>query len=97
MLVKRALMAIITSLAMAAIGFPQLQAPPPPPPPLPPQQSTSQATSVRQTLRVTSRLVQVTVVVQDKEGRPVSGLTKDDFKIFDEGQPRSRLQPFPRR
>jgi VWFA-related protein len=43
--------------------------------------------SAPQPLRVTSRLVQVTVTVQDEDGHPVTGLTKDDFKIFDQGKP----------
>lgn len=30
-----------------------------------------------------TRLVQVSVIAQDKDGNPVSGLTKDDFKIYD--------------
>ena len=38
-------------------------------------------------IRSTTRLVQVSVVVQDKKGKPVTGLKKEDFKIFDEGKP----------
>lgn len=34
-------------------------------------------------LRVTSRLVQVSVIVQDKKGEPVRDLTRDDFSITD--------------
>jgi VWFA-related protein len=30
-------------------------------------------------------MVQVTVLVHDKDGHPVTGLGKDDFKVFDEG------------
>jgi len=37
------------------------------------------------TIRVTTRLVQVNVVVRDSHG-PVSGLAKKDFKIFDKGK-----------
>ena len=37
------------------------------------------------TIRVTTRLVQVNVVVRDSHG-PVTGLTKKDFKIFDKGK-----------
>ncbi len=38
------------------------------------------------TFRSTTRLVQLSVVVQDKRGQPVSGLTKDDFTILDKGE-----------
>jgi VWFA-related protein len=48
----------------------------------PPKQDASQSG----TLRVTSRLVQVDVSVLDKDGNQVTGLTKDDFTIFDQGQ-----------
>lgn len=33
-----------------------------------------------------SKLVVVPVVVRDKEGRVVTGLTRDDFKVFDQGR-----------
>ncbi len=38
-------------------------------------------------IRATTRLVEITVVVQDKSGNPIRGLTKDDFAVADEGQP----------
>ena len=47
---------------------------------------TGQASPKTPPLRVTSRLVQVNVIVQDKNGQPVPGLTKDDFALFDQGQ-----------
>src|SRR6267143_2112652 len=37
-------------------------------------------------LRVTTRLVQVNVVVHDKSGQPVGGLTKDDFTLYEQGK-----------
>ncbi len=37
---------------------------------------------------VASRLVDVTVVALDKNGNPVTNLTKDDFALFDNGKPR---------
>jgi len=40
-------------------------------------------------LRVTTRLVLVDVVVTDKDGRPVTGLTRDDFVLLEEGQPQT--------
>ncbi len=38
-------------------------------------------------LRVTTRLVQVNVVVHGKKNEPVLGLTKDDFEVTDAGVP----------
>jgi VWFA-related protein len=40
----------------------------------------------QQVLRVTTRLVVVNVVVHDKKGAPVAGLTRDDFMVFDGGK-----------
>jgi VWFA-related protein len=37
-------------------------------------------------VRVATRMVQVNVIVQDRDGQPVTGLTKDDFVLFDQGQ-----------
>src|ERR1700682_3472035 len=39
-------------------------------------------------LRVTTRLVQVNVVVHDRSGQPVAGLTKDDFTLYEKGKAR---------
>jgi len=38
------------------------------------------------TLRTGVRLVEIPIVVRDSEHRIVAGLTRDDFKIFDEGK-----------
>src|ERR1700734_1503284 len=37
-------------------------------------------------LRVTRNLVVVRVVVRDAQGKPVQGLRKEDFKLFDSGK-----------
>lgn len=39
------------------------------------------------TLRVTTRAVLVDVIVTDKDGNPVKGLSKDDFTILEDGKP----------
>jgi VWFA-related protein len=39
------------------------------------------------TLRTTTRLVNLTVVVRDRNGAPVRGLTAADFTVLDEGKP----------
>jgi VWFA-related protein len=49
-----------------------------------PNAPTSQETTV---IRSTTRLVQVSVVVRDKSGNPVTNLKQEDFAIFDEGLP----------
>ncbi len=38
-------------------------------------------------LRVTTRLVQVSVIVEDRRGEPIADLTRDDFALLDEGRP----------
>lgn len=39
------------------------------------------------TFKGQSQLVVVSAIVQDKRGAPVSGLTKDDFKVLENGKP----------
>jgi VWFA-related protein len=46
----------------------------------------SVAQSQEPLIRVTTRMVEVNVVVRDKGG-PVRGLTRDDFVLFDKGKP----------
>ena len=41
-----------------------------------------------QTLRATSRLIQLNVLVHDAKGAPVRDLTKDDFVVLDQGRQR---------
>ncbi len=54
--------------------------------PQPDQSAAQEARS--QTLRTTSRLVQLNVLVHDSKGAPVRDLTKDDFVVLDEGRQR---------
>jgi VWFA-related protein len=80
---KHVFVSAMICLAGAAFALAQSAPPPPPSQTAPPAQMSSNTPSVR----VASRLVQVTVTVQDKDGHPVTGLSKEDFKIFDQGQP----------
>lgn len=44
-------------------------------------------------IRSTTRLIQVNVIVHDRHGQPVRGLTKDEFVVMDNGKPQ-RLSVF---
>jgi VWFA-related protein len=55
-----------------------------------PQQQTGPETASPQqetVFRSSVRLVQVSVVVEDKKGNPVTGLKPEDFTVLDEGKP----------
>jgi len=60
---------------------------------LPAQNSQPQSQRSGYTFRSTSELVLVNVVVRDKDGTPVKGLTRDDFTIVEDGKAQS-LQSF---
>jgi VWFA-related protein len=70
---------IVAPICVAAASFAFAQSVPPP-------QSAS-APSPKATVHVTTRIVQVSVTVHDDRGRPVTGLTKDDFVVLDQGHP----------
>jgi hypothetical protein len=40
-------------------------------------------------IRSNSRLVVLDVVVTDQAGHPITGLTKDDFRVLEDGKPKS--------
>ncbi|MFZ0819906.1 MAG: VWA domain-containing protein [Candidatus Acidiferrales bacterium] len=63
--------------AFAAPGFPQAA----------PNQQTQSQTPQMPAVHVSTRLVQVNVIAQDGDGKPVMGLTKEDFEILDQGRP----------
>jgi VWFA-related protein len=85
-------MCVVFGLFAGARGFSQSSAQTsqePQTPPKPESPSAKQGGSQSGTLRVASRLVQVNVIVQDRNGQPVTGLTKKDFTILDQGQPQT--------
>jgi len=68
-------------------------APPPPvaqpedPPVVPAVALPPERVSAPTILRSSTRLVEVSAIVLDQAGNAVTGLTKDDFQIFDNGRP----------
>lgn len=54
--------------------------------PAPKKQEKAQTPQEAPVLRVTTRLVQVNVIVQDRKGEPVSDLKKEDFSLLEEGE-----------
>src|SRR5580704_15112096 len=64
-------------LLASGMAFSQSPAPPPP---------DGQNPATPPALKVSVRLIQVTVVAEDKDGSPVSDLKKEDFTIRDQGQ-----------
>ncbi len=49
--------------------------------------AAAQTTKPAPQIRVATRLIQVNVIVRDKKGDPVTGLTRDDFVLLDQGEP----------
>lgn len=82
---------LICACLIAAPGFSQSQSGSQAPPPANAPGTATQQTppAQAQPLRVATRLVQVNVIVTDKHGEPVTGLTKDDFSLLDSGKPQS--------
>ena len=72
---------VLLALVVGVPGYPQSQ------PPKPPDGSgDKQAATPAPALRVLTRLVQISVIAQDGDGKPVMGLKKEDFTIIDAGQ-----------
>jgi VWFA-related protein len=75
----------LAAFLIATPGFPQSA---PPSPQAAPQRPSpdQQGAAYPPALRVLTRLVQVSVIAQDGDGKPVQGLTKDDFTVTESGQ-----------
>jgi VWFA-related protein len=73
------LTAVVTAWAIAAApAFAQQQ-----------KQQSQQATEIPKLVEnIDVRVINVDVVVTDRKGTPVTGLTKDDFEIYENGQPK---------
>ena len=66
---------LIAGMTLAVPVFPQQQQPPQPAP---------ASTFFSETIEV--RIINVEAVVTDRNGQPVTGLTKDDFEVYQNGQ-----------
>jgi VWFA-related protein len=82
-----ALIAVGAAWAAAQVQQPQPTAQQTPASPSVPATQTTQSKQPPPAIRATTRLVQVSVVVHDKHGNPITDLTKDDFAILDEKKP----------
>lgn len=51
------------------------------------QRPTPTPDEAEEVIRLDTELIQVRAVVTDSKGRPVDGLTRDDFEVFEDGQP----------
>ena len=50
-------------------------------------QSRPQENIQERTFKVSTELVEVRVVVMDRDGQPIEDLTKEDFELLENGQP----------
>lgn len=69
---------VLSVVACMLLAHGRASAPAAVPLPASPQESPS--------FPVTTRLVQISVIVQDKDGQPVRGLTRDDFRLLENGK-----------
>jgi VWFA-related protein len=90
-------------VCLAAFAQQQQQPPPPSPPPQAPPQQPAPQTPAQPEKAVTEMtthdeqatfksrvdLVMIPVVVRDGHGKPVAGLKKEDFQLFDRGKPQT--------
>jgi VWFA-related protein len=58
-------------------------------PSVPQAGASSDSTNTNPVFRATTRLVQVDVVVTDKQGRPIPGLKQSDFTVLQDGKPQN--------
>jgi VWFA-related protein len=79
--------AFFVALILATFAIGQAPAPSAPAPPAPAPPAAPAAQAQPPAIRVTTHLVEVNVVVEDKKGNPVSDLTKDDFTLLDGNKP----------
>jgi Ca-activated chloride channel family protein len=80
-LISLPLLALLSALSVAFAQTP----PAPTPAPSPPTPITAEPATP--TLKLASTLVAVSAIVRDKSGQPVTGLTRDDFLLKQDGKP----------
>jgi VWFA-related protein len=84
-----AAVAALILVAFVTPGLPQSNSPQLPSPQATPQQPVKPPASQTPGVRVSTRLVQVNVIAQNWEDKPVMGLTKEDFELSDQGHPQA--------
>jgi VWFA-related protein len=82
----KAALAALALLSQASWPAPLFGQNPPTPPPAPQQAPPARPRPGGFRFRISTNLVLVNVVVRDKDGNLVRGLTKDDFQLFEDGK-----------
>lgn len=77
---RRAFCSLVGCLALTAVGFSQQQQAPQPEP---------DEAAQRPLFRGGARFVRVDVYPTDREGKPIEGLTAEDFEVFEDGKPQA--------
>jgi VWFA-related protein len=81
-MLSRPTAAFLTALLLLQPCLPAQQQPPP-------ATAPAASTASQPSIRSTTRLVQVSVVALDNHGNPITGLTRDDFSLSDQGAPQT--------
>src|ERR1700677_645192 len=91
---RAAFFVCLAAFAQQSPPPPQPQAPPPQPAPQAPAQPEKAVTEMtthdeQATFKSRVNLVMIPVVVRDGRGKPVAGLKKEDFQLFDRSKPQN--------
>src|SRR5271168_2794245 len=90
-LFSRSRLAVCFAACFCAVSIAQDASPAPAKPETALQGDSDQASAPTMTIRETVRRVIVDVMVRDSSGKPVHGLTADDFSIVEDNQPQRVL------
>jgi hypothetical protein len=78
---------LLTIAAVLSLPLAAQQPPAVPPPAAPAELQPGETPRILETVDV--RVINVDVVVTDRKGNPITGLTKDDFIVLENGRPQN--------